>query len=156
MRRRTPAEVVQHILDTAIRDERTGCLVSQLRKDAKGYARIKFVAELRAHQVIFFKGRIPANAPQALHACDNRACVEEAHLYAGDNTRNIQDKCARDRSGKKLKIAKVARVKEMLAAGIPQKTIAEMFGIHRSNVSRINTGARWSHVGGPSAQVLGA
>lgn len=147
MRRRTPDEVVQHILATAVRDEKTGCLVSSLRKDKKGYAHIRFVDELRVHVVVFFNGRLPRRRrPHILHTCDNRACVEEGHLYRGTNKQNIADKVRRDRSGKKLNIAKVRRIKAMLARGVKQSRIAKQFGVVESIISRINTGVRWAHV----------
>lgn len=146
MRRRTPDEVVQHILANAVRDPSTGCLVCTLRKDRKGYARIRFIEELRAHVVVYFDGRLPRRRPHVLHTCDNRACVERVHLYPGTNKQNIADKVSRDRSGKKLNIAKVRRIKTMLAQGVTQTHISQLVGINQSGISRIATGRRWAHV----------
>jgi hypothetical protein len=143
---RTAEEVLAFILGNSVRDKKTGCLLSRLRKDEKGYARVNFGGEIRVHRVVFYKGRPAKGAPQVLHTCDVRHCIEETHLYAGNNTQNIADKVSRDRSGKKLNIAKVRRIKAMLAAGNSQKRLAEKFGVNRSIISRIKTGVRWAHV----------
>lgn len=147
MRRRTPEEVVQHILATSTRDQATGCLLSSLPKDKKGYARVSCGGRwTRAHRVVFFAGYPPAGGPHTLHTCDSPACVEKAHLYAGSNNKNIADKVSRDRSGKKLNIAKVREVQVMLTQRVSQSRIAERVGVNQSNVSRIKTRARWAHV----------
>lgn len=147
MRARTPQEVLALILGNAVRDKRTGCLLSTLRKDEKGYARVKYSRqEIRVHRVIFFKGILPKGGPQVLHTCDVRHCVEETHLYAGNNKRNIADKVSRDRSGKKLNIRRARRIKAMLARGYTQKEIAAMSGISQGTVSKIKRGIYWAHV----------
>lgn len=146
MQPRTASEVLAYILQNSVRHQRTGCLVSSLRKDKKGYARVNFGGEIRVHRVVFYKGRPANGAPQVLHTCDVRHCVEEKHLYAGNNSQNIADKVSRDRSGKKLNIAKVRRIKAMLAAGNSQGRIANKFGVVPSIISRIKTGVRWAHV----------
>lgn len=145
MRKRTPEEIVAHILANSVRDPKTGCLICNLRPDQKGYPRVG--KRTRAHNAIFFDGSIPAAPrPHVLHSCDNRACVEKDHLYAGTNAQNIADKVKRDRSGKKLTIAKVRRIKTMLRQGHRQLRIAQLFGVHQTIISRINTGVRWAHV----------
>ena len=145
MQKRTPAEIVAHILANSVRDKKTGCLVCKLRPDHKGYPRIG--KRTRVHNAIFFDGDIPpAPRPHVLHSCDNRACVERNHIYGGTNSQNIADKVKRDRSGKKLSIVKVRRIKTMLRQGHRQLRIAQLFGVHQTIISRINTGVRWAHV----------
>lgn len=142
--------VIDRIKAKCVRNDRTGCLVWQGQTDEKGYGRIrKNGKERRIHRWIWEEEHGPTDA-HVLHKCDNRRCAELAHLYAGDNAQNIADKCARDRSGKKLNIAKVRRIKAMLADGYSQGIIADRMGVNRSQVSRINTGARWKHVEGRS------
>ena len=145
MRPRTAEEVVEFILANSARDQATGCLVCKLRKDGKGYPRV--AKHLRVHNVIFFKGLLPPRPrPHVLHSCDNRACVEEAHLYKGTNKQNIADKVSRDRSGKKLNIAKARRIKAMLRQGHKHQYIARMFGISPTTVHHIKSGRQWAHV----------
>lgn len=148
MRPRTPQEVLAFILENSVRDRKTGCLLCNLRPDEKGYARVRYGKEVRAHTVIFFKGIMPParQGPQVLHTCDRRNCVEENHLYAGTNKQNIADKVSRDRSGKKLNIAKVRRIKAMLRQGHKHKYIAQWFGISPTTVHYIKSGRHWAHV----------
>ncbi len=42
-------------------------------------------------------GRILLTDEHALHTCDNRGCVNPAHIYLGTNDDNIRDKVRRDR-----------------------------------------------------------
>lgn len=46
----------------------------------------------------------------------------------------------------KLTEAQVREIKELLKAGIPQRTIAKQFGISRGPVSGISLGLLWTHV----------
>lgn len=147
MRRRTPEEVVQHVLATSTRDDVTGCLLSSLPKDKKGYALVSCGGRwTRAHRVVFFGGNPPIGGPQTLHICDTRSCVDKAHLYAGTNNKNIADKVSRDRSGKKLNIAKVRRIKVMLARGVSQSVVGQFFGMGQPGISKIARGVHWAHV----------
>lgn len=155
MRPRTGEELLTYVLANAKRQRKTGCLLSTLTLDEKGYPRCG--KSTRAHRVVFFKGIPPKGGAQVLHTCDVRHCVESAHLYAGDNRRNIADKVARDRSGKKLNIAKVRRIKAMLTQGIRLSRIAYRFGVDDRTIYHIKAGTHWAHVqnsGGTSAKAL--
>jgi len=61
----------------------------------KGYGRIRVKNRTRrAHRISWMlahKTKIPKNK-MICHTCDNRACVNPAHLYLGDNTTNMRDK----------------------------------------------------------------
>lgn len=142
MRPRTAQEVLTLILGNAVRDKRTGCLLCSLRKDKKGYARVNFGGEIRVHRVIFYKGRPAKGAPQVLHTCDVRHCVEETHLYAGNNSQNIADKVSRDRLGKRLTIDHIRRIKTMLTQGIVYDEVVRLSGLARSVVDSIADGRR--------------
>jgi hypothetical protein len=136
------------ILAKCKRNERTGCLIYEGRTDEDGYARIKFDGrDWRCHKFIWTEAT-GDHISQTLHKCDNRRCCELGHLYAGNNTQNIADKVARDRSGKKLNIAKVKEIKMLLSQGATHKYIASLYGVNQSNITRIATGERWSHVEG--------
>ena len=139
--------IVAHIL-AQCRFTEAGCLEWLGHRHRKGYGCIRFLGKMRKCQHLVFelyKGPIP-EGHHVLHHCDHSWCENPTHLYAGTNKQNIEDKVSRDRSGKKLNIAKARRIKAMLAQGHRQSRIARLFGVNPSIVSRIKTGVRWAHV----------
>lgn len=126
----------------------TGCREWFGHVHYKGYGCIRRDRKMhKVHRVVweYLNGEIP-EGKHVLHACDNPSCVEVIHLFLGTNQENIADKMSKDRSGKKLCMAKVAEIKSLLKGGRSQKEIGTMFGVHQSTIGRINTGARWNHV----------
>lgn len=66
-----------------------------------GYGLLQYDGETRGAHVwalIVATGRDPRDdGLQALHSCDNRRCVNPAHLRAGTHQENMDDKVARNR-----------------------------------------------------------
>lgn len=92
-----------------------------------------------------------------LHHCDNRRCVNPAHLYLGTHADNARDRALRHRGKEahqngsandnaKLTEAEVIAIRAMSKAGISQTRIAEVFGIIQPHVSRIVRGINWKHL----------
>jgi FixJ family two-component response regulator len=97
----------------------------------------------------------------ACHRCDNKACVNPKHLYAGDHSSNVQDAVERggfkrgaqkrDVAGEahpqaKLTKADVLEIRRRIVAGESHHSIAKAFGITRIAVTEIRTGRKWSSV----------
>lgn len=97
----------------------------------------------------------------ACHRCDNKACVNPKHLYAGDHRSNTQDAVERggfkrgaekrDVAGEahpqaKLTKSDVLEIRRRIVAGESHKSIAKAFGITRVSVTEIRTGNKWSSV----------
>lgn len=102
----------------------TGCIVYG------GYGQISFLGKARrAHRVAYFlvHGRWPE--PLALHKCDNRACVNPAHLFEGTYSDNAQDKAAKGRSAKRLTDPQVVEILRLRAAGVAARKLGEQFGV---------------------------
>lgn len=147
---RIAENTLQLLFERSIPNTQTGCIVWQGCLNRKGYGVISFRGKYRGtHRVVYEMqvGPIPFGL-HVLHRCDNRRCVNKDHLFLGTNRDNIEDKIAKDRSGKKLNIEKVKEIRAMLDAGNSQPAIAKRFGIHPSIVSRINNGKRWGHMAG--------
>ena len=116
---------------------------------AGGYGQFKLNGRMRlAHRVSYdlYKGDVPDNM-MVLHTCDNRRCVNPHHLRLGTAKDNAQDMVLKGREGQsKLTVEQVAQIKALLQESLPQKIIADRFGISQSEVSHINNGHRWSHI----------
>lgn len=108
------------------------------------------------HRFSFFLayGRWPQ--PMCLHKCDVPACVNPAHLEEGTNAKNMADMVARgrhvvaargsDHHKAKLTEADVRIIRNLLANNVPQRTIADRFGVSDVAISHIKNGKSWRHV----------
>lgn len=95
---------------------------------------------LLAHRASYsmFVGPIPDKA-WVLHRCDNRKCVNPAHLFLGDSIINIADMDAKGRRGapRKLNEKQVAEIRKMLSERYSQQVVAEKYDIDQTSISRI-------------------
>lgn len=125
-----------------------GC-VSSGKKGSERY--------LLAHRVSrkLFHGDEPE---VVMHACDNRACANPAHLQAGTQHENIQDCMRKGRktapprlegsllSNAKLTEADIPEIRRLRAAGLSQSAVGARFGVKQALISKIELGLAWKHV----------
>lgn len=137
----------------------------------------------RAHRLAWtlLRGAIP-DGVCVLHHCDNRRCVNPAHLFLGSRKDNAIDMASKGRQhlqrapwkmrgdlnpmrrhpelaprGSKHGCAKltedrVLAIRRSRAAGATNKDLARLNGVSLSAISFITTGQTWKHVGGPITQ----
>ncbi len=112
----------------------------------------------RAHRLSYeiFYGKIPKNA-HICHQCNNRACCNPYHLYAGDYYSNTQDKIKagtqyyipiqRGEKNNKTKLTekKVKEIRLKLKKGISQQILSKEYNVSPVAISCINTGKSWNH-----------
>lgn len=124
-----------------------------------GYGQFEFRGvHLAAHRVSFelHHGPIPAGL-FICHTCDNRACVNPNHLFAGTIQENLADMRAKGRAkgmfvaGSKhpnttLTEADVREIRRLRKTGLFIRVIAERFGVTRSAIGHILQRTTWGHV----------
>jgi hypothetical protein len=107
-----------------------------------------------AHRVAWeaVNGPIPEDMC-VLHKCDNRKCVNPAHLFLGTRADNNKDMWEKDRGWSPFNsgvgmTTNEAVVKEIRAApkDVPNRHLAKVFGISPTHVGRIRRNLVWKHV----------
>jgi len=82
------------------------------------------------------------------HRCDNRACYELSHLFLGSPSDNSSDMVSKGRSLRhrqpkaKLAARQVVEIR-CLAGLVPQRSLAAVYGVAQSQISRATTEDRW-------------
>lgn len=86
------------------------------------------------------------------HHCDNRKCVNPAHLYLGTSQDNNRDTIKRNRGnrtlGENCSWAKLTNqdVLDIRASTESQATIARRYGVDQGHISAIINRKRWIHI----------
>ncbi len=135
----------------------SGCWIWFGGWDKDGYGKAKVNKKhIRAHRWawLLFRGEIPADV-YVLHRCDVPSCVNPDHLFLGTHTDNMQD---RERKGRTPVLAihretnltneDVLTIRQLRGV-MRQVDIGKRFGIHHSQVSRIQRGHYWKHLSEP-------
>lgn len=130
-----------------------------LASKSEGYGQIRFAGEKLGSHVVSYRlayGEVPPGL-MVLHRCGNRECCNPAHLYAGNYADNTKDAvghgthvCNFGRGtshiGSKLTPDQVRAIRDALARGQSQRSIAEQMGVGQQTISAINLGETWRHV----------
>lgn len=126
-------------------DPSSGCWLCSLALQGGGYCQIDAgggrIGLVHRVSYVWHKGPIPAGA-KVLHTCDVRRCCNPDHLWLGSDADNSRDACMKGRRARKLTPDDVSCIRVMPG---PQVAIGHRFGVSRSLVSMIRTGATWRH-----------
>ena len=148
------------------------CLIFTGCRDDCGYGRITRDGRLvRIHREVWIKnnGAIP-EGKEICHTCDNPACINPDHLWAGTHLENMQDRSAKGRQARlfgnthtrgksinrgskhgrsKFTEEQVKAIKSSLSVNKTWGNVialAAEYGVSRTAINHIRAGTRWSHV----------
>ena len=102
---------------------------------------------------LLHNGSMPSGL-HVLHKCDNRACVNPSHLFAGTHQDNIADAVRKGRFGRKLTAEDVLAIRAehlILEEGDYSKyqmaaIIAPKYNLTKQYVRQIVTRKAWKHI----------
>lgn len=99
-----------------------------------------------------FNGPIPEGMV-VRHRCDNKPCVNPAHLLIGTKADNSRDAYERglvprgsDHHFARLTEADIPVIRAKLREGVSESRIAAMFGVSRGAINNIRRGNSWAHI----------
>lgn len=124
--------------------------------DNYGYGRIMTKdGPQRTHRVSYcvHHGEIPSGL-SVLHHCDNRKCINPAHIYVGTQKQNMADKVGRGRAltgnnrGTAHPAAKIADadVYEIRKSKDSNPTLAKKYGLTPAAIGMVKRRRTWSHL----------
>lgn len=127
-----------------------------------GYRRVKLGRRSRsAHRLSYEMTHGPiAKGLVICHRCDNRACINPEHLFAGTHRDNVADMVAKDRQRKgrsintvKLTEADVAIIRREYRDGMGAE-LGQRFGVNRHTIVNAAKGRSWKHIAPAKAREL--
>lgn len=148
----------EYIQENISVDPDTGCWVWQKHIGAWGYGMFGRSSggvrkTYKAHRASYelYVGPIP-DGMMICHKCDNPACCNPEHLYAGTGSDNMNDMWSRDRhpkhnskAGAKITVEQVNEIRELEGTGTLRE-IGAKYGISAQSVLNIFNRTRWKDV----------
>lgn len=120
---------------------------------ASGYGTIRIDGVMYGVHVVVATikhGAKPTERHEVAHSCGNRACLNHRHLRWATRSENHMDKLLHgtlargERQGSaKLTESQVLEIRELLAQGMLQREIANLYGVAQPYVSEIKCRKTW-------------
>ena len=141
----------REVINTRTALSGSGCIEWTGYTSSSGYPEFKIgKVNHSAHRVSYeyFHGPIPSGL-MVRHTCDNKRCVNPAHLIVGTHQDNMDDMRERGRArpgNRKLDDSAVKAMRSARDAGLKISELAKAFGVSKSTASKVCSGAAYSHI----------
>lgn len=129
-----------------------GCWQWRLSTKPLGYGCLMWGGKLyRAHRLSYeaWHGPIPAGL-FVMHACDNRGCVNPAHLSVGTARDNTHDMIFKNRMprGERRHNAKLTpqAVLEIRESNLSNQALSDQYGVSRKLIINVRCRIGWKHI----------
>jgi len=127
-------------------EDENGCWIWQ-GSCYSGYGRIRRPPKgrsLMCHRLMYEEqhGILPKELC-VMHLCDNRRCINPAHLQAGTHTENMVDKSRKGRSTALLTPDQVLEIRRRKSEGEGIYKLADAFGVCHGTITAICTRKTW-------------
>ena len=150
---------VQYFWERSELDVETGCWVWMMAKNWNGYGAMRFGGKnIGPHRAAYIcDNGLEQLSPSidVCHRCDNRLCVNPAHLFAGSRADNIADCIAKGRfsyapvlSGDASPSSKLTadQVIAILADDRSGRAIARAYGVDKGTIYAIRKRTSWKNI----------
>lgn len=160
-----PTPAIDRVMSRIVRLPESGCWIFMGSLNESGYGIVGVGSRSdgvdRSHRVTYrhFHGEIP-NGLFVCHHCDVPSCCNPDHLFLGTSLDNTIDCINKKRNSKpprndhikgvvhvshKLNDDAVIEIRR-LAGKVPQRVLAEKFGVSRQTIGEVAAKKKWKHV----------
>jgi hypothetical protein len=135
--------------------ESDGCWEWIGHKDPNGYGRLNVDGKpLLAHRLAWQARFGDIGGAVICHKCDNPACVNVAHMFAGTQTDNLNDMWSKGRGNPKTNIGEAhgraklteVQVREIRASQESDRKLAARYGVSHPVVRAVRLRKTWKHI----------
>ena len=150
---RSPISLEGRFWEKVQRNGKDECWPWLASRNQKGYGWFRRFANdrqggIHAHRMawILENGEVPIGM-LVCHHCDNRICVNPAHLFIGTAADNAQDASRKHRIHRpqKLNWSQILEIRGLADGGMLQREIGALYGVNQTLISQITRRIIWQH-----------